>query len=353
MATMDVSGLNVFVTGGLGYIGSHTAIVLLESGCKVTIVDNLSNSFERVHDHLKRLAGSRAENLKFWKVDVLDTEALDKLFSAEKFDAVVHFAGYKAVGESVEKPLEYYNNNIVGSLHLLEVMRKHGVKKMVFSSSCTVYGMPERVPITEDSPLQAISPYGRTKEFQEYIYRDLAASDPEWRIILLRYFNPIGAHPSGELGEHPIGIPNNLLPYVQQVALGQRDCLRVFGDDYPTPDGTCIRDYIHVMDLAQGHAAAIAKINKTAGYGCQAINLGTGTGTSVLEMITAFEEASGVKVPYKIVDRRHGDTVAVWAATELAEKELGWRAQYDIHDMCKDQWSWATKYPKGYLTESG
>lgn len=348
---MSLQDVNVFVTGGLGYIGSHTVLVLLDHGCKVTVIDNLSNAFPRVLDHIKRLAGDKAELITYAQVDIRDAEGLDKLFTAQKYDAVIHFAGFKAVGESVEKPLEYYDNNFSGSVTLLGVMRKHGVKNLVFSSSCTVYGMPEKVPITEDVPLKAISPYGRTKEFQEYLYQDLAASDPEWRISLLRYFNPIGNHPSGEIGEHPVGIPNNLMPYIQQVALGQREFLRVFGSDYPTPDGTCIRDYIHVVDLAEGHASALGKILKTPGYGCKPVNLGTGKGTSVLEMINTFEEATGVKVPYKLVDRRPGDTVAVWAATETAVNELNWTPQYNLFDMCKHQWAWASKYPKGYETE--
>uniref|UniRef100_A0A383W948 UDP-glucose 4-epimerase n=1 Tax=Tetradesmus obliquus TaxID=3088 RepID=A0A383W948_TETOB len=358
---------HVFVTGGLGFIGSHTTLVLLEHGHSVVILDNLSNAFERVFTHMKKLAGDKADKMKFVQGDLRDKALLDKLFSEEKFDAVIHFAGFKAVGESVEKPLEYYDNNFCGSVALLEAMRTHKCMNLVFSSSCTVYGMVEKTPITEDFPLAAVSPYGRTKLFQEDMYRDVAASDPSWRILLLRYFNPVGAHPSGDLGEHPVGIPNNLMPYVQQVALGQREFLRVFGGDYPTPDGSAIRDYIHVMDLAEGHVAAVKLIveDEKLGckpvnlvklivedekLGCKPVNLGTGRGTSVLEMIKAFEENTGAKVPYKVVDRRAGDTIAVWAATELAESLLGWKSKLSLADMCRDQWAWASKYPQGYET---
>ncbi|WIA14271.1 hypothetical protein OEZ85_002805 [Tetradesmus obliquus] len=341
---------HVFVTGGLGFIGSHTTLVLLEHGHSVVILDNLSNAFERVFTHMKKLAGDKADKMKFVQGDLRDKALLDKLFSEEKFDAVIHFAGFKAVGESVEKPLEYYDNNFCGSVALLEAMRTHKCMNLVFSSSCTVYGMVEKTPITEDFPLAAVSPYGRTKLFQEDMYRDVAASDPSWRILLLRYFNPVGAHPSGDLGEHPVGIPNNLMPYVQQVALGQREFLRVFGGDYPTPDGSAIRDYIHVMDLAEGHVAAVKLIVEDEKLGCKPVNLGTGRGTSVLEMIKAFEENTGAKVPYKVVDRRAGDTIAVWAATELAESLLGWKSKLSLADMCRDQWAWASKYPQGYET---
>eukprot|EP00879_Flechtneria_rotunda_P005473 GHRR01005766.1.p1 GENE.GHRR01005766.1~~GHRR01005766.1.p1 ORF type:complete len:350 (+),score=108.91 GHRR01005766.1:333-1382(+) len=341
---------HVFVTGGLGFIASHTVLVLLDHGHSAVMIDNLSNTVPRVYDHMKKLAGDKADKMKFVQGDIRDKELLDRLFTEEKFDAVIHFAGYKAVGESVEKPLEYYDNNFYGSLVLLEVMRKHKLYNIVFSSSCTVYGMVEKTPITEDFPLHAYSPYGRTKLFQEDMFRDLAASDPSWRILLLRYFNPVGAHPSGELGEHPVGVPNNLMPYIQQVALGQREFLRVFGGDYPTPDGTCIRDYIHVMDLAEGHVSAVQQVIDNNKFGCKAINLGTGKGTSVLEMVKAFEEHTGAKVPYKVVDRRPGDTIAVWAATGLAEEELGWKTKLTLADMCRDQWAWASKYPQGYDT---
>ncbi|GBF95426.1 UDP-galactose 4-epimerase [Raphidocelis subcapitata] len=342
--------VKVLVTGGLGFIGSHTTLALLEAGHSAVIVDDLSNSFPRVFGHLQKLAGPRAGKMKFVEADVCDLEKLDAIFEAEKPDAVIHFAGFKAVGESMEQPTKYYRNNLVSSINLLDVMPKHGCNMLVFSSSATVYGIPERVPLTEDCPLSAINPYGRTKLFQEDMFRDAAAADGALRIILLRYFNPVGAHPSGDIGEHPVGVPNNLMPYVGQVALGQREFLRVFGDDYDTPDGTAVRDYIHVMDLAEGHVAALDKISKTPDYGCQAVNLGTGKGTSVLEMIKAFEKASGAKVPFKIVGRRAGDAPAVWAGTELAAEMLGWRATRGLDDMCASLWKWATKYPKGYET---
>eukprot|EP00882_Tetradesmus_deserticola_P004714 GHRQ01004968.1.p1 GENE.GHRQ01004968.1~~GHRQ01004968.1.p1 ORF type:complete len:351 (+),score=178.18 GHRQ01004968.1:152-1204(+) len=343
---------HVFVTGGLGYIASHTTLVLLDHGHSVVMLDNLSNSFERVYDHMKMIAGDKADGMKFVKGDMRDAALMDRLFAEEHFDAVIHFAGSKAVGESVERPLEYYANNFCGAVALLEAMRKHKCTNLVFSSSCTVYGMVEKTPITEEFPLAAASPYGRTKLFQEEMYRDVAAADPSWRMLLLRYFNPVGAHPSGDLGEHPLGVPNNLMPYLHQVALGQREFLRVFGGDYPTPDGTAIRDYIHVMDLAEGHVAAVKLLLKDAQLGCKAVNLGTGRGTSVLEMIKAFEENTGAKVPYKVVERRAGDTVAVWAATGLAESLLGWRSKRGLAEMCRDQWAWASKHPKGYSTDA-
>eukprot|EP00199_Chlamydomonas_sp_CCMP681_P001939 CAMPEP_0119108910 /NCGR_PEP_ID=MMETSP1180-20130426/16114_1 /TAXON_ID=3052 ORGANISM="Chlamydomonas cf sp, Strain CCMP681" /NCGR_SAMPLE_ID=MMETSP1180 /ASSEMBLY_ACC=CAM_ASM_000741 /LENGTH=350 /DNA_ID=CAMNT_0007094587 /DNA_START=101 /DNA_END=1153 /DNA_ORIENTATION=+ len=345
-----LDGTNIFVTGGIGFIGSHTALMLLEAGARVTLIDNLSNAFMRTLDHMKKLAGDKADKMKFVECDINNFDLLTKLFKEEKYDCVIHFAGFKAVGESVEKPLEYYYNNFQGTITLLRVMREQKCKNMVFSSSCTVYGLPDKVPITEDTPLGCLSPYGRTKLFQEDMFRDLGISDPEWRIMLLRYFNPVGAHPSGDLGEHPVGIPNNLMPYIQQVALGQRDYLRVWGGDYPTRDGTAIRDYIHVMDLAEGHVFAVVKTLKSADLGCKAINLGTGTGSSVLEMVESFKKASGKAVPYKVLERRAGDSVEVWAGTALAEKELGWKAKYTVDDMCKDQWRWATKYPQGYET---
>jgi UDP-glucose 4-epimerase len=275
-----------------------------------------------------------------------------------RVDAVIHFAGFKAVGESVDKPMEYYDNNLISTLVLVETMRKHECRCLVFSSSCTVYGNPDEVPITEKEKLQAMSPYGRTKLFQEDMFRDLAASPLEkdpfpWRILLLRYFNPVGAHESGDIGEHPVGVPNNLMPYVHQVALGQRPFLRVFGGDYDTPDGTCIRDYIHVVDLAEGHVSAVDKLLETKDFGCQAVNLGTGKGTSVLEMVKTFQDVTGAKVEYKVVDRRAGDTVTVWASTTLAEQVLGWKSKRTLEDMCRDQWRWASKYPQGYETPEG
>lgn len=342
--------VHVLVTGGVGFIGSHTVLTLLEHGHTVVIIDDLSNSFPRVFDHMKRIAGDKADRMRFVKGDVCDKEALDKVFAEEKPEAVIHFAGFKAVAESMEQPLKYYRNNMESSIVLLEVMEKYKCNLLVFSSSATVYGIPERVPLTEDCPLSAINPYGRTKLFQEDMFRDMAAANKDLRILLLRYFNPVGAHPTGDIGEHPIGIPNNLMPYVMQVALGQREFLRVFGDDYDTPDGTCIRDYIHVMDLAEGHVAAVNKLVASPGFGCQAVNLGTGKGTSVLEMVAAFEKATAAKVPYKIADRRPGDAPAVWAGTELAKEMLGWEATRDVADMCSSLWKWATKYPQGFET---
>ncbi|KAK9837417.1 hypothetical protein WJX81_000755 [Elliptochloris bilobata] len=343
---------SVFVTGGVGFIGSHTVLSLLDHGYTVTITDNLDNAYEEAYRRMQELAGSKAANMKFIKGDMRSFDDLDRIFAEEKFDAVIHFAGRKAVGESVEFPMLYYTHNVVGAVNLVEVMRKHKVKNIVFSSSCTVYGNPKKVPIDESHPLKALSPYGRSKLIIEDMFRDVAASPKEngWRIILLRYFNPVGAHPSGRIGEMPVGVPNNLMPYVQQVALGQRPFLSVYGHDYDTRDGTCIRDYIHVMDLAEGHVAALRKLSDTPDTGCTAINLGTGTGTTVIEMVKAFEKASGRKVEHKLVDRRAGDSVAVWAATETAEKELGWKTKLDINDMCRDQWKWASLNPKGYET---
>ncbi|GBF90428.1 UDP-glucose 4-epimerase [Raphidocelis subcapitata] len=302
---------------------------------------------------MRRLAGDKADSMKFAEADVRDRDALERIFAGERFDAVIHFAGFKAVGESVAEPLSYYNNNLVASLVLLQAMAKHGVKRLVFSSSCTVYGTPDRMPIDEAAPLEAVSPYGRTKLFQEHMFRDACAADRGLSVLLLRYFNPVGAHPSGELGEHPVGTPNNLMPYIQQVALGQRPSLKVYGSDYPTPDGTAVRDYIHVMDLAEGHVAAVAKLASAApGFGCRALNLGTGKGTSVLEMISVWEAATGARVAWEAAPRRQGDAVAVWAATAGAEAELGWRAARGVAEMCRDQWAWASKYPRGFETEA-
>lgn len=344
---------HMLVTGGLGYIGSHTSLLLLEAGYKVTIIDNLSNTFERALDHLKRLAGpERSKHVAFHKVDMRDKPAMEKLFADNKFDCVIHFAGYKAVGESNAKPIEYYDNNFVSSVVLLQLMRDYDCKHLVFSSSATVYGVPEVVPLTESHKLSAINPYGRTKLFQEEMFRDVAASDAAWRIILLRYFNPVGAHPSGELGEHPVGVPNNLMPYVQQVALKQREQLNVFGDDYATPDGTGVRDYIHVMDLAAGHVAAVSKLLADEKLGCKEINLGTGQGTSVLEMVRMYEEVNDVSVPFKIAPRRQGDAAAVWADTKYGEDMLGFKSKYGLKEMCLHQHQWGVKYPKGYLTEA-
>lgn len=338
---------NIFVTGGAGFIGSHTALCLLENGYKLTIVDNLDNSFQLAVDRVIELAGDKGSNLTFVKADLRSFDEMDKLFSAQKYDAVIHFAGRKYVNESVDNPLRYYDHNVAGTVELCKAMAKNGCKTLVFSSSCTVYGNPTYVPLDEKHPLKAVSPYGRTKLIIEDIFRDLSASDPEWNIILLRYFNPVGAHPSGKIGEHQVML-NNLMPWVQAVALGHRPVLQVYGTDYPTRDGTCVRDYIHVVDLAEGHVAALKKLEKEPKLGCVAYNLGTGQGTTVLEMVHAFEKASGLKVPLNLTDRRPGDAEAVWAATETAERELGWKAKLGVEAMCADQWAWASQNPNGY-----
>lgn len=345
---MECQGKNILVTGGAGYVGSHTTLQLLLGGYKVVVIDNLDNSSEEAITRVAKLAGEYGGNLTFHKIDLLDKEAMEKLFLSTEFDAVIHFAGLKAVGESVAKPLLYYKNNIVGTLNLLEMMISQGCKKLVFSSSATVYGQPKEVPCTEDFPICAMNPYGRTKLFIEEICRDVHRADPDWKIILLRYFNPVGAHPSGFIGEDPRGIPNNLMPFVQQVAVGRRPELTVFGNDYQTKDGTGVRDYIHVMDLSDGHTAALDKLFKTKDLGCEVYNLGTGQGTSVLEMVAAFEKASGKKIPLRIADRRPGDVETVYASTEKAERELNWKAKYGVEEMCRDQWNWTSKNPWGY-----
>lgn len=345
---MESQGKNILVTGGAGYVGSHTTLQLLLGGYRVVVIDNLDNSSEEAIRRVAKLAGEYGGNLTFHKIDLLDKEAMEKLFLSTEFDAVIHFAGLKAVGESVAKPLLYYKNNIVGTLNLLEMMISQGCKKLVFSSSATVYGQPKEVPCTEDFPICAMNPYGRTKLFIEEICRDVHRADPDWKIILLRYFNPVGAHPSGFIGEDPRGIPNNLMPFVQQVAVERRPELTVFGNDYQTKDGTGVRDYIHVMDLSDGHTAALDKLFKTKDLGCEVYNLGTGQGTSVLEMVAAFEKASGKKIPLRIADRRPGDVETVYASTEKAERELNWKAKYGVEEMCRDQWNWASKNPWGY-----
>ncbi|AKU22025.1 UDP-glucose 4-epimerase GalE [Massilia sp. NR 4-1] len=327
--------MKILVTGGMGYIGSHTCVELLQAGHEVVVLDNLSNADASVGERVGRIAG---RGFTFVQGDIRDRAALAALFAAHRFDSVIHFAGLKAVGESVEQPLRYYDNNISGSVALFESMAAAGVKSLVFSSSATVYGDPASVPITEDFPLSATNPYGRSKLVIEEILRDLAKSDPSWRIALLRYFNPVGAHESGLIGEQPNGIPNNLLPYVAQVAEGRREFLSVFGGDYATVDGTGVRDYIHVVDLARGHVRTLDKL--ATGPGVFTYNLGTGRGNSVLEMVRAFEAASGQPVPYRIVARRAGDVAACYADTALAERELGWRAEYDIGRMCSDAWRW-------------
>jgi len=331
------------VTGGAGYIGSHTVLELLNEGQEVIVVDNLSNSSQEA---LKRVQKITDKELTFYEEDLLNKKALDKIFSSHNIDSVIHFAGYKAVGESVSKPLKYYDNNITSTLYLCELMKKHGVRNIVFSSSATVYGDPHEVPITEDFPLSATNPYGRTKLFIEYILKDLHIADDSWNIALLRYFNPVGAHKSGLIGEDPNDIPNNLMPYVSQVAVGKLKELSVFGDDYPTPDGTGVRDYIHVVDLAIGHLKALEKLNTNPGL--VIYNLGTGAGSSVLDMVKAFEKASGKKVPYKITPRRPGDIAACYADSSRAEKELGWSAKRGIDEMCRDAWKWQSQNPNGY-----
>ncbi|VVB08764.1 unnamed protein product [Arabis nemorensis] len=338
---------NVLVTGGAGYIGSHTVLQLLIGDYSVVVVDNLDNSSVVSLERVKKLAGEHGERLSFNQMDLRDKPALEKIFSETKFDAVIHFAGLKAVGESVEKPLLYYDNNLVGTITLLEVMAQHGCKNLVFSSSATVYGSPKEVPCTEESPISALNPYGRTKLFIEEICRDVYGSDSDWKIILLRYFNPVGAHPSGHIGEDPRGVPNNLMPYVQQVAVGRRPHLTVFGNDYNTKDGTGVRDYIHVIDLADGHIAALRKLEDCR-IGCEVYNLGTGNGTSVLEMVDAFEKASGKKIPLVMAGRRPGDAEIVYASTERAERELNWKSKYGIEEMCRDLWNWASNNPYGY-----
>ncbi|RMA93301.1 UDP-glucose 4-epimerase GalE [Hydrogenothermus marinus] len=330
----------IFLTGGAGYIGSHTAVVLLEAGYDVVIYDNLSNSKYEVINRIEKITGKRPE---FIKGDIRDSKTLEK--AIEGCDAVIHFAGLKAVGESVEKPLEYYDNNVCGSVNLFKVMQKKNIKKIVFSSSATVYGDPQKLPLTEDHPLAPVNPYGKTKYMIEEILKDLYNSDKNWHIAVLRYFNPVGAHESGLIGEDPQGIPNNLMPYISQVAVGKREYLRVFGNDYDTPDGTGIRDYIHVVDLAKGHLKALEKLDE---IGYEVYNLGTGRGYSVLEVVKAFEKASGKKIPYKIVERRPGDVAVCYADPSKAEKELNWKAEYDINKMCKDSWNWQSKNPKGY-----
>jgi len=334
----------ILVTGGAGYIGSHTCVLLLESGYDVVVVDNLSNSKS---ESLSRVEALTGRSIRFHLADLRDAPAMEKLFDSEDIDAVIHFAGLKAVGESTEIPLDYYQNNISGTVTLLAAMNQHDVKDIVFSSSCTVYGEPDELPLREDFPLQAVSPYGQTKLTVEYMLKDLAASDPQWNVSILRYFNPVGAHPSGEIGEDPVGIPNNLLPYVTQVAVGIRKQLSVFGDDYDTPDGSCIRDYIHVMDLAQGHLNALHKLTENPGVIIN--NLGTGRGCSVLELVQAFERVTGQVIPFEIVARRAGDVPSVYADPARAEKELGWKAALGLDEICRDAWNWQQKYPQGYV----
>jgi UDP-glucose 4-epimerase len=333
----------VLVTGGAGFIGSHTVVELLQAGYEVVIVDNLSNSSAVALDRVAQITGKAPA---FEKVDILNREGLRQIFSDYRPDAVVHFAGLKAVGESTEKPLSYYQNNIAGTAVLCEVMAEFGVKQLVFSSSATVYGNPECLPIREDFSLGATNPYGRTKLFVEEMLRDLHASDSSWRIAILRYFNPIGAHPSGLIGEDPQGIPNNLFPFITQVAVGRREYLAVFGDDYPTPDGTGVRDYIHVVDLALGHLKALERLEGNSGL--VTCNLGTGQGYSVMEMVRSFERVTGGVIPYEVTGRRSGDVGACYADSSFAERELNWRARRSLYDMCEDGWRWQKMNPNGY-----
>ncbi|QTG80717.1 UDP-glucose 4-epimerase GalE [Arthrobacter crystallopoietes] len=335
--------MKILVTGGTGYIGSHTTLALLEAGHDVVVVDNLANSSEESLRRVQELAGRKAA---FHKVDLLDEVRLGEVFDAERVDAVIHFAGLKAVGESVDQPLHYYHNNVGGTLNLLRTMEAHNVRTIVFSSSATVYGNSDEVPLTEKMPLDATNPYGRTKEQIEDILSDLGASDERWHVALLRYFNPVGAHESGRIGEDPTGVPNNLLPFVAQVAVGRRDKVRVFGSDYPTPDGTGVRDYIHVMDLASGHLAALDFIAGRPGV--RRWNLGTGRGSSVLEVLAAFGKAAGFEIPYELADRRPGDAAISYADASAALAELGWSAHRTLETMCEDHWRWQKNNPNGY-----
>ena len=336
--------MSILVTGGAGYIGSHTCVELLNAGYSVVVVDNLCNSSRKAIDRVEEITG---KPVTFYEADLLDREAMNRIFDAEQIDSVIHFAGLKAVGESVQKPLEYYYNNLTGTLILCDVMRGHGVKDIVFSSSATVYGNPAFVPITEDCPKGEITnPYGQTKAMLEQILTDLHRADPEWNVILLRYFNPIGAHKSGKIGEDPKGIPNNLVPYIAQVAVGKLPCLGVFGDDYDTPDGTGVRDYIHVVDLALGHVKAVQKLADKEGVSIY--NLGTGKGYSVLQVVKAYEKACGKPIPYEIKPRRAGDIATCYADPSKAKRELGWEAVRDIEEMCEDSWRWQSLNPDGY-----
>ncbi|MCC8081086.1 MAG: UDP-glucose 4-epimerase GalE [Lachnospiraceae bacterium] len=336
--------MTILVTGGAGYIGSHTCVELLNAGYDVIVVDNLYNSSEKALDRVQQITG---KDLKFYQADILDRDAMTAVFEENRIDAVIHFAGLKAVGESVVKPIEYYHNNIGGTLVLADVMRNHGCKNIIFSSSATVYGDPAIIPITEECPKgTCTNPYGWTKSMLEQVLTDIHTSDPDWNVVLLRYFNPIGAHRSGLIGEDPKGIPNNLLPYVAQVAIGKLECLGVFGDDYDTPDGTGVRDYIHVVDLAVGHVKAIEKLADNEGVSIY--NLGTGNGYSVLQVVHAFEKACGHAINYQIKPRRAGDIAMCYCDPAKAKAELGWEAQYGIEDMCADSWRWQSSNPNGY-----
>ena len=333
----------ILVTGGTGFIGSHTILELLTAGYTVVAMDNLSNSKKTSLERVETITGKR---VSFHKVDLLDKPGLEDLFSRYDFDAVIHFAGLKAVGESVEKPLSYYSNNVAGTVNLCQVMTNHNVKRIVFSSSATVYGDPSESPLTEESGLSATNPYGQSKLTIEYILRDLCASDPDWKAALLRYFNPVGAHESGMIGEDPAGKPNNLMPFVTQVAVGKREKLSVFGGDYDTHDGTGVRDYIHVVDLAKGHLKSLEKLEQVSG--AEAYNLGTGKGSSVLDVIHTFEKATGKKIAYDITDRRPGDAATCFADASKANRELGWKTEKNLEEMCRDAWNWQINNPDGY-----
>ncbi len=335
--------MRILVTGGAGFIGSHTSVELLRAGHDVVLIDNFSNSKPEALKRIEELAG---RPFVFRRTDLLDATALDQVFRDHSIAAVIHFAAFKAVGESVQQPLRYYHNNVTGTILLCEAMVRHAVKTMVFSSSATVYGDPAKVPVTEDMPLAGVNPYGQSKLMMEQIFRDVHHADPSWNTALLRYFNPVGAHPSGRIGEDPNGIPNNLFPYITQVAVGKLKELRVFGNDYPTPDGTGVRDYIHVVDLAIGHLRALEALQGRTG--CVAYNLGTGRGHSVLEVIRAFQEASGRKIPYRLVERRPGDAASCYCDPAKAERELKWKAERDLDAMCQDAWRWQSQNPDGY-----
>ncbi|MCF2707041.1 UDP-glucose 4-epimerase GalE [Arcanobacterium haemolyticum] len=334
--------MKVLVTGGAGYIGSHTVVALIEAGMEPVVVDNFSNSSPKALERVEEIAGCAISS---YEADIRDDEALTTIFHNHRIDAVIHFAGLKAVGESVEHPLRYYRTNLDSTLTLLETMGSYGVKRLVFSSSATVYGPQEQLPYVESMPRRATNPYGWSKVMIEQMLDDLVASDDEWAVTSLRYFNPVGAHPSGLIGEDPDGIPNNLMPYITQVAVGRREYLGIFGDDYPTDDGTGVRDYIHVCDLAEAHVAALRGIEHPGDY--RAYNIGTGTGVSVLEVVKAFEKASGQRIPCRIMARRPGDLAAYWGDPALAERELGWRARLTIEDACRDSWAWQQKNPHG------
>lgn len=335
--------MKILVTGGTGYIGSHTCLALISAGFEPVIIDNLCNSKLSVLDRIEEVSGKRPQ---FYQGDIRDAEFLDSIFREENIQGVIHFAALKAVGESTQKPYEYFENNISGTLTLLGAMRRAGCYRFIFSSSATVYGDPHAVPIKEDFPRSTMSPYGRTKLMIEQMLEDIEQAEPNWSITLLRYFNPIGAHESGKMGEDPQGIPNNLMPYITQVAIGRRDCLNIFGSDYPTPDGTCVRDYIHVMDLAEGHVKALEVCGHKSGL--HIYNLGTGNGVSVLQMVNAFAEASGLEINYKLVDRRPGDVAECWADPTKAQTELGWKATRTLADMTADSWRWQKNNPNGY-----